>query len=220
MNIKYVVRTIPERKLDKTYSQINFELFIDKKHNAWESFVEALEKYADYDLVLLEDDCILCRNFKQRIEDVIAKFPHNIINFYTLPQSYFTTRFSDHFNYNQCTYFPKGSTKEIIKIMKQDRDINREKYSYERSYESYEISLREALKKLKIAHLQYRPCLVQHNDHNSTLSLSREARITPYFIDYLDDLGLEYFSPDIIFKHTELIQYRNKQLNIDPLNYK
>lgn len=34
MNIKYVVRTIPSRTLDKSFEQIDFDLFIDTKHSA------------------------------------------------------------------------------------------------------------------------------------------------------------------------------------------
>jgi len=216
MNIKYVVRTIPGRKLDISYNQINYELFIDTKHSAWDSFVEALEKYSDFNLVLLEDDCILCRDFKNRIESVINQYPNNIINFYTRPQMYFTTQFSDHFTYNQCTYFPKELIKKITNLMR----ITRNKYNKNTPYESYEASLNGVLKTLQIAHIQYRPSLVQHNDCKSTLSNSNESRITPYFIDYLDDLKINYFSPDVIFKRTELMHYRNLKLNINPLKHK
>ena len=216
MEIKYVVRTIPERKLDTSYNQINYELFVDNKHSAWDSFVDTLEKYSNYNLVLLEDDCILCRNFKERIEAIIHNYPETIINFYTSPMVYFTTQFSTHFSYNQCTYFPKKVIKQIALKMRADRL----KFSKLGTYESYEVSLDNALKSLKVAHLQYRPCLVQHNDHNSTLSCSKENRVTPYFVDYLDDLKIKYFSPEILFKKLDLIRYRNQKLNIDPLNYK
>lgn len=91
---------------------------------------------------------------------------------------------------------------------------DRLRYKTDKHYESYELSLREALRKLKIAHLIYRPCLVQHNDKDSTLSRSRTERITPYFIDYLEDLNLKYFSPEIVFKTTELLKYRNEKLNL------
>ena len=80
--IKYYVRTTLERKLDSTYSQVNYELLIDREHNARKSFVEQLEYLAtlDDDVVILEDDLILCKDFKHIIEGVINQYKNKIRN--------------------------------------------------------------------------------------------------------------------------------------------
>ena len=41
--MKYYVRTTEERKLDNSYSQIEYELLIDKDHKPIDSFIKQLE---------------------------------------------------------------------------------------------------------------------------------------------------------------------------------
>ena len=56
--MRYYIRTTGERTIDESFSQIKYELLVDKEHNARKSFVEQLEYLAtlDEDVVLLEDD--------------------------------------------------------------------------------------------------------------------------------------------------------------------
>ena len=50
-----------------------------------------------------------------------------------------------------------------------------------------------ALKELGIRHIVYRPCLVQHKDLNSTIVNNKTyRRISPFFVDYLDDICVKY----------------------------
>ena len=207
MEIKYFVRTTGERKLDESLNQIEYKLLIDTEHKSIESFIAQLKYISNFNAVLLEDDVILCRDFKNKIEKVIETYPNDIINFYTKPLIYFTTQYSMNFSYNQCTYYPKGISDKIADKMIEVYDPNK---SF--GYDVLEFS---ALSKLKLPHLQYRPCLVQHNDKNSLISQSHESRITPYFIDYLEDLKIKYFSKECILKTNDLLKYRNKQLNIE-----
>ena len=51
----------------------------------------------------------------------------------------------------------------------------------------------QALKQLGIKVLQYRPCLVQHLDTDTLLfDKTFGQRRTPYFLDYLNQLGITY----------------------------
>ena len=111
--IKYYVRTTNERKLDSSYNQIKYELLIDTEHNARKSFVEQLEKLAELnqDVVILEDDLELCKDFKNRIESVIEQYKDKVVNFFYKPRNYFYTKEQKHFCWNQCVYYPK----EILK---------------------------------------------------------------------------------------------------------
>lgn len=181
--MKYFVRTTNERQLDASYNQIEYEALVDLNHQPVESFINQLEEISEYDSVLLEDDLVLCKDFKAKVESVIEQYPNSIINFFTDPGRYFKTRRSYLFNYNQCTYYPKGLGKQLAKIM---REIDLKA--------GYDTLLHIALKKLKISHIQYRPCLIQHIDKKSLITnrCKSYSRQTIYFIDYLDELGITY----------------------------
>lgn len=187
VKIKYFVRTTGERTLDKSFSQIEYELLVDKEHRPVKSFIEQLEYLGslDCDVVLLEDDIILCKDFKNRIEEVISKYPNDIINFFTNPKGYFLTqKVLGKFSFNQCTYYPKGITKSIVPIIK--KIPNWENIGYD-------LLVNKALIQLNLSHIQYRPCLIQHIDYNSLLPFTHYSyRRTPYFIDYLNELGISY----------------------------
>ena len=71
--IKFFVRTTEERALDESFSQIKYELLVDKEHKPIDSFIKQLKMIDDYDAVLLEDDVILCKEFKRAIEKVILQ---------------------------------------------------------------------------------------------------------------------------------------------------
>lgn len=183
--IKYYVRTTGERILDESYSQIKYEVLLDIEHNPVGHFIASLKEINDQNSVLLEDDLILCKDFKKRIEEVIDRYPKYIINFFQLPSRYITTNISNSmFRYNQCTYYPKGIGKFIAEEM--------EKLKVDRSL-GYDVIEDLALQKLGLVYVLYRPCLVQHKDIQSIINKNfKVKRRTLYFIDYLDELGITY----------------------------
>ena len=183
MNIKYFVRTMEGRpELLPSY----YEKIIDKEHRYVKSYIDALYQISEYDSVLVEDDIVLCNNFKEEIEKVIAQYPNDIINFFTTPESYFTTHYMERWNYNQCTYFPKGVSKIIADKM-MEKYIPEEQCKIKQRYGSL---LYLSLSDLGIKHLAYRPSLVQHIDGKSTYDSLFLQRNTIYFKDYLDKLGI------------------------------
>lgn len=197
--IKYFVRTTGERKLDKTYSQIEYELLIDKNGNSGKAFLSQLSIIDKYDCVVLEDDLILCRDFKEKIEKVINEHKNEIINFFTSPMRYFKSKQSKYFTYNQCTYFPKGIGNKIYESIKFDND----------THNSQEKIMHRALVKMNLKHFQYRPCLVQHIDNNSLMGNNVYfSRRSPYFEDYLNDLHINYESA--FFYKQQLLNYMEK----------
>lgn len=183
--IKFFVRTTGERKLDSSYEQIIYEKLIDTEHRPVMSFIEQLEYISEYDAVLLEDDCRLCKDFYKEITLVISEFPNRIINFFTNPRGYFITREAQTFYFNQCTYYPKGISKVLAQKMREIENQEPNKYQYD-------VLESMALKNMGIEHIQYRPCLVQHLDFKSLIGNRDNYRITPYFIDYLKELNLKY----------------------------
>lgn len=180
--IKYFVRTTNNRNFEY---DLKYTKLVDTKCKPVESFINQLKYISSWDSVLLEDDLILCEDFKNKIEDVIKQYPNKIINFFTRPNDYFTTHESSIFAYNQCTYYPKGITKQIAIKMEEGFKKN--------PRAQYDVLENNALKELGITHIQYRPCLVQHLDKDSLVgNYANGYRRTPYFIDYLKELNIDY----------------------------
>ena len=157
MNIKYFVRTTGERILDKSYNQIEYELLIDKEHKPVESFIKQLKIISEYDSVLLEDDLILCDNFKNVIEDIINKYPNMIINFYS--KHFKETTKTNIIYSNQCTYYPKHMSLNIANVM--------QKYLPYPNYDGLET---KALKELNIYIIEYKPNIVIHKNGYSLIT--------------------------------------------------
>lgn len=200
--LKYFVRTTGERTLDNSFSQIDYELLIDKEHKPVKSFIEQLEIISDYDSIFLEDDIKLCKDFKKRIEQVIKQYPDRLINFFTAPKHYFKTKEAQTFYFNQCTYYPKGLAKKLAAEMRKIEEESPGKYQYD-------VLESRALYNLNLKHIQYRPCLVQHLDFKSLIGNRDNYRITPYFIDYLEELNITYVEAQ---KHKNLIELKYKIL--------
>lgn len=186
--IKYFIRTTLERQLDESIQRElgeDFTLLIDFEHKPVESFINQLSIISDYDSVLLEDDIILCHNFKQRIEDVISQYPNRIVNFFNATYRYYPIHESDAFAYNQCTYYPKGLAAKVSQCMKQIDSQFKIRYQYD-------VLEGKALKQLGIKFIKYKPCLVQHIDKATLIQSHHTPRRSIFFIDYLDELGITY----------------------------
>ena len=189
--IRYFIRTTLERTLDKSIKEElgdDYILLVDLEHKPIESFINQLETIAEYDSVLIEDDAILCKDFRTRIEEVIENNSDKVINFWSQPYSYFKTHKAILFSSNVCTYYPRGLGKRLAHLMREH--IN--------DYKEYDYIESKCLGIMNKEHLIHRPCLVQHK-HNSSLMGNDNhpyfadcLRATPYFIDYLDELGINY----------------------------
>ena len=179
--IKFYVRTTGERKLHESYNQIEYTLLIDKEHKPVDSFINQLEIISKEDAVLLEDDLVLCDNFKEEIERAIETYPNTIINFFCYPSKYFTTyKICGGFVYNQCTYYPKGLGKLIARTMAKLR----------KPHHQYDTLENLALNVLNLPHVMFRPTLVQHIDNGSLIQKNSSGRRCPYYIDYLKKINV------------------------------
>lgn len=204
--MRYFVRTTKERDLDDSFFQIEYELLVDKELNPVKSFINQLEKISEWDAVLLEDDVVLCNNFKHEIEKVISEHPETIINFYTNPIKYFTSNYNQSFNYNQCTYYPKGVGKILAERMKEDWDVLKGA--------GYDTIEHRSINKLNLCIYTYRPCLVQHKDIYSLIGRNKLVtvdRITPYFKDYLDKYNIDYNNPSEVFSNLDKLNYEKEE---------
>ena len=209
MNIKYYVRTTGERKFDYS-NEIEYETLVDTEHNPGKHFLDSLKHIKNENAVLMEDDLVLCKNFKEEIERVIEEHPNTIINFFPDPFDYFTTHTSDTFHQNQCVYFPKGTLENIIKELEPRLDTG----EYKGFYAGH---LDFALRQCGISFLKYRPALVQHKDVRTLLKRKRRAKLqTLYYKDYLDELKItleEAYSLENQQKLEELLEKDNERWN-------
>ena len=85
--MKYVIRKVPERNTEYLEKLLPEAVVVnDVNHNGaiW-SFLKAIE-VADDDAVYIQDDMLLCKDFKNRAESYIKKYPNNIISFSTLTE--------------------------------------------------------------------------------------------------------------------------------------
>ena len=185
MNIKYFVRTTNDRVLDESFNRElgnDYTLLVDSEYKPVKSLIRWLNLMNEYDAILLEDDIILCKDFKNRIEEAINKYKDKIVNFFGEPRAYFQTKEESNFHFLQCRYYPQGISSTIAKEL--------EPYVDEPKVAP---SMCRVAIKLNLKLVQYRPCLVQHIDNNSLVGNRAFGwRRTPYFIDYLDELGITY----------------------------
>jgi len=185
--MKYYVRTTLERELNDSYSQVEYDILVDKDRQPIKSFIKQLRLISDDNAVLMEDDIILCKDFKEKIEKVISEHPNDVINFFQDPFNWFESHYTQSFRWNQCTYYPKGLGKRIADEMEKiyNNAIN--------SHLQYDSIERMALNRLDLIFYVYRPCLVQHIDYSSLIQEPGvTCRRTLYFEDYLLELGISY----------------------------
>lgn len=185
--MKYYIRTTLERKLDSSYNQIEYELLVDREHKNVKAFINQIIELSklNEDCVILEDDIVLCKDFKSRIEKVISEYPDRIINFFYNPGEWLPEICEGFiFVFMQCVYFPK----QILKLLAD----NLKKYSTGSEKEQSDLLVARILGSSHIRFLSYRPCLVQHLAFDTLIHDKVYKFRTPYFIDYLEDLGITY----------------------------
>lgn len=135
--------------------------------------------------VRLEDDAILCHNFKNRAEKLIAKDPNCIHQFFSLRDSDYEagSRYvaGAKFMTTVCIYIPAGMGHDIVEFY-----FNEWKNS-KRGLENptgYDILIADYLKCKKLKYFVDVPCLVQHAVEKSAINPKRSSkRQTRRFID-------------------------------------
>lgn len=202
--MKYYVRTTGDRVFDY---DLDYETLVDTERKPIKSFIEQLRYISDNDAVLLEDDLILCKDFQNRIEEVIKQYPNSIINFFEDPFRFYLTetRSGIKYRHNQCTYYPKGIAKQIADKMEEIWS----KYPKEKQYDFLQSY---AMDELKMNYISYRPCLVQHKHMESIINPELGVRSTMYFIDYIDELGIDYKDVLVWKNNIALQQIKHKHL--------
>lgn len=188
--MKYIVRTVSWvderlRNVEVIKSVIpDIVVLTDTKRDGWNTYFEAMRMLNETGGVLLEDDVILCKGFKERIEGVISQKPDDLINFFERPKvSWCTTKYvgGSQYSSNLCTYYPPNLPIEFLKEYKNFRESKPDKHMGL----GYDCLMAHTLVKLKRKYWRIRPCLVQHSMFKSTINNRALDRQTDYFIDDL-----------------------------------
>ena len=124
MNIKYAVlcsKGNDERlkNVERLKEQIP-DLFSIQctKDNVFSAHVALFNVEKKYDgIVVLEDDVLLCRNFKEQVENVVSKHKNEVVSMFesacSKKELHSEYRDGGRFAWNQCNYYPR----EIGKIL-------------------------------------------------------------------------------------------------------
>lgn len=172
--MRIYVLTNGVRELDKSYNQIVYKLYIDNNNLPHACYLNLLNeaRKQNEDVLILEDDLILCENFLDRIEPIINQHKDMIINFFWQPLRNIknTTIENKGFCYTQCVYYPKGMINKFYK------DLKKPNFSYAKN-------ICQALEKNNISFVNVRPHYVQHIGDESLIWKGLCVRKSNMFID-------------------------------------
>lgn len=117
--MRYIIRAVESRRefVNEILAELpEAEVYWDKSGNAMNSYLAVCRLVGDEPVVLLEDDIILTKDFKKKIELVISQYPEILINFFSLSKKFTQPHFKKGREYcmNQCEYFPAGFAKKVV----------------------------------------------------------------------------------------------------------
>ena len=197
MNIKYVVlcskgNEVREHNVEIMKREIpELKVIPCTMDNVFPAFVASFYIEDEYDgMVLLEDDILLCKDFKNKVEALIAQRPNEVISMFESACSrgelHSEYRNGREFMWNQCNYYPR----EIGRIISDPKwmipfiewfDKKGEVWGYPSdTYIGY------VLGKNKIKYWMEVPFLVQHLDMKSNFKGRPSNRQSRYFIDDIE----------------------------------
>lgn len=120
----YVIQAVKERKpfVDEILKQIpDAVVYYDESGNAREAFVHICKDIVKgQPAVMLQDDIILTSDFRNKVENVINRYPDMLINFFSLSKTLLKPHLKKgrEFCMMQCVYFPEGFSLDIVEAYK------------------------------------------------------------------------------------------------------
>lgn len=143
------------------------------KSTAWENFKKALRMSGNNAFVLIEDDAVLCPNFKQESEAEIRKTPNDFIQFFSMrnPDPNKNYESGSRFLMNQCFYIPSGFPFRLLKFCE-----DFEKKDKTNKHSPNDTAVAEFLKVNKMKYRVVTPNLVDHREIKSIIDPRRSSR--------------------------------------------
>ena len=181
-NVKFIMRTVGKVDLSEYIAQIP-DLIVcrDVKHDAMDTFRMSLAMIGDAPAVNLEDDIILCDNFREKILTEINQRPNEVIQFFSMRKDDLTigSRYirGGDFCMNQCFYLPPKMSADLLKYM----DIWQ---GYEQNPTAYDYLMADYFKEHKIKYWNVCPNLVDHKIQKSRINPRRSTKRQSFTFQY------------------------------------
>ena len=135
------------------------------------TFKNGLAKVGDSPTVQMQDDIILCDNFKEKCLNEINKRPDEVILFFSMRKADLTegSRYDNNFLMNQCVYFPKGYAKQLL-------DFSRVWEEQNQGEDADDFLVRDFLRARKEKYYIVVPNLVNHKEVKSVINPRRSSK--------------------------------------------
>ena len=171
MPTKIIVRCVPERARFIAYLRARLPgalYYFHPVRDAVDAFIGALKQAGNKPAIHMEDDVILTRGFRKKLESVIAKHPHTVIQFFSMRKDDLVvgSRFDRNFLMLQCVYLPFGYSQMLAAY-----DWPRR----EQDPTACDVMLADWLKARKEAYWIHCPNLVDHRQCQSVIDSRRSS---------------------------------------------
>lgn len=173
---RIIVKAMPSRQehVDYLLARIpDLEVCWDQRRDAWDTYIRGLALAGAEASVQLEDDIVLTRNFRTKLEGVIAQRPDALIQFFSMRKADLTVgsrwERGGTFAMNQCTYYPAGMGPEIMAFAE----------TWPRRAEhptGYDLMLADFLKARRLKYWLHVPSLVDHRVARSLIDGRRSSK--------------------------------------------
>lgn len=199
MNIKYAV-LCSEGNVERMENTVRMKSSLPKlqvifanRQNVFDKHIELFEIEDEYDgIVILEDDVLLCNDFKNKCEAVIEKHIDEVVSMFesALSKSELHSEYrrGGRFAWNQCNYYPKS----VCKLLSDEGMMPKFKnYFYTKLNEPWNYPIDRYIAFVLGYHgLSYWmevPFLVQHMSIKSNFKGRPINRQSKYFIDDMEN---------------------------------
>ena len=171
---RIIIRAVKERANYVDYLTENIpdaEICWDKERNAMSTFLDALRMAGDDPVVHMEEDALLAKDFRNRLEAEIAKQPERVIQFFSMRKGDLEvgSRWDGSFLMGQCFYLPAGYSRLLLNF-----------YSIWKEREQHPTGLDTMvghfLKKRKEKYWIHVPNLVDHRVGKSQIDPRRSSK--------------------------------------------
>lgn len=183
-NVSKMLGALPEMKV-----------FMSNRENVFKNHIRLFKLGAESGadgIVILEDDVQLCRDFKNRVESLVAEHKDEVVSMFEsalakgeLKSEY---RAGGKFNWCQCNYYPKdvceklADTEMLNRFTKWFFETRKEPWNYPiDTYIAYVLS------QYKMRYWMQVPFLVQHLAIKSNFKGRPLNRQSKFFIDDMED---------------------------------
>lgn len=143
----------------------------DTTHHAFDTWRSVLTTIGNSAAIILEDDVIVCDDWRTKVEAVIREYPEVVIQFFSMRGDDLTVgsrwQAGRTFLMNQCYYLPEGAAKALLEYTQDWAQRHPEHPT------GYDVAMAEWLKVTKQKYWTHVPSLVQHQPWRSEINPRR-----------------------------------------------